>query len=897
MANWTDPPVLERRRDVVSQIYSKSEDIEVKVEKRNVTLPKAIEALPALPISTIPYETVWEPIPNSSQEFAIDTRAHHTLYTGPRGPGKTCTQLMRFRKFVGIGYGSYWRGVIFDREFKHLGDLVAQGNRFFPQFQDGVQWLKSATDYKWVWPTGEELLLRHVKHLEDYNAYHGHEYCLEVNEKVITTRGEISIGQISVGDFVLTPKGYRRITAVLSRRYRSCVKTSFFDKDYRLISSQVTSEDHRTLTSDGWQLLGSEHSFSNILLLKSKIQNLQSSELFHSCLHPNNSGYGDKRECVDNFAKVFDTKLENALQVVSCSSFLQLLQVVFHQCGKNQLSANLFRKFYKFFSLSHLSMVKTKLLLSDRQPQFESSLSILRYLFLNCYALFEDVLFLLQKVQDFLIDCFDDFCRYDELLRTDIKIDRLLVRLLLDAQGTFLEMPSGDSVTKVERSRHDQRTYSHPYTGKRQYTNLQFSEVFSRSEPFGMAETVDIEVEDANCYISSAGVVNQNCFIGWNELTKQPTSELYDKMMSVNRSSFSPEKHTPKKRVGNSLAYNTIDGKPLPPIPLEVFSTTNPYGPGHSWVKKRFIDVAKYGQIVRQNIVYFDELKKENVSVERTQVTIFGSFFENIYLDPVYRAGLIEACQKDPHLEAAWIRGDWSVSSGGAVDDLWDTHVHLIDRFKIPSNWKVDRTFDWGSSAPFAVVWWAEANGEEVILEDGDKWCPPKGTLIAIAENYGTEKIGTNKGLKLSADEVCDRIIEEEKILKTCNWISSKVQSGPADNQIRDVREADVDTIETKMACRGVRWTQSDKSKGSRVIGLQLFRERLRASKIQEGPGIYFMRNCKACIEILPDLPRDPDKPEDIDSDCEDHIWDAVRYRVLLGSNKWITKLKTSWPR
>jgi hypothetical protein len=71
------------------------------------------------------FDVVWEPIPGSSQEFALDSRCDHTLYHGTRGPGKTITQLMRYRRNVGIGYGSYWRGIIFDREFKNLSDLVA----------------------------------------------------------------------------------------------------------------------------------------------------------------------------------------------------------------------------------------------------------------------------------------------------------------------------------------------------------------------------------------------------------------------------------------------------------------------------------------------------------------------------------------------------------------------------------------------------------------------------------------------------------------------------------------------------------------------------------------------------------------------------------------------------
>lgn len=515
------------------------------------------------------YEVIWEPIPGSSQELAITCPAHHILYAGARGPGKTITQIMRFRARVGIGYGAYWRGIIFDREFKNLGDLVAQSKRFFPKFEDGCVWHNSATDYKWVWPTGEELLFRHVKKLEDYDGFHG------------------------------------------------------------------------------W------------------------------------------------------------------------------------------------------------------------------------------------------------------------------------------EIP----------------------------------------------------------------------FIGWNELTKHPTLDLYDKFMSINRSSFDPEKHTPKRKEGNRLVFDTHNEKPLPPIPLEVFSTTNPSGPGHGVVKKRFITPAKYGEIVKKDISYFDPSIGEERKIVRTQVAIFGSFYENPFLDPIYKAGLIESCSREPHLYEAWINGSWDVTAGGAIDDLWRSDVHVIDRFQIPNNWKVDRSFDWGSSHPCGTVWWAEANGEECVLPNGKTWCPQRGSLIAIHEDYtvakdsnGVPDFSVNKGLKLSASDVALRIKNIDSQLYKDGWIARGVQAGPADNQIRDVRESDVETIEQKMAKVGIRWTKSDKSKGSRVIGLQLMRDRLQSSVLKEKPGIYFMRNCEACIELLPPLPRDPDNLDDVDTESMDHLWDAVRYRVLRGSNRFATKVKTDIP-
>lgn len=505
------------------------------------------------------FDIVWQPIPGSSQELAVDTRCDHTLYHGTRGPGKTVTQLMRFRRNVGLGYNSYWRGVIFDREFKNLSDLVAQSKRFFLQFDDGAKFLESASEYKWVWFTGEELLFRHVKKLSDYDGFHGHEY-----------------------------------------------------------------------------------------------------------------------------------------------------------------------------------------------P-----------------------------------------------------------------------------------------------------------------------------------------------FIGWNELTKHPTPDLYDKLMSTNRSSFVPEIHTPKTNRGE---YATPNGLPLPPIPLEVFSTTNPSGAGHNWVKRRFINCAENGEVIKKPCVVFDPRTKQDVEVIRTQVAIFGSYRENIYLDSKYIAELDRLTASDRNLRAAWLEGSWDVTAGGALDDLWQKSIHVKPRFVVPKSWRVDRALDWGSSHPFSVGWWAEANGEDAFLPDGSTFCPPAGTLIQIAEWYGTEEIGTNKGIKLSAFDVAQGIIDREIALLEAAWIETQPWPGPADNQIRDVRESDVDTIEKKMSKKGIRWVESDKSPGSRRNGLQLIRDRLEASIRGEGPGLYFMRNCVASIETLPSLQRDDEKIDDVDTSSEDHCYDMVRYRVLKGSNRLAHKIKVTFP-
>lgn len=368
-------------------------------------------------------------------------------------------------------------------------------------------------------------------------------------------------------------------------------------------------------------------------------------------------------------------------------------------------------------------------------------------------------------------------------------------------------------------------------------------------------------------------------FIGWNELTKFPTPDLYDAMLSCNRSSFMPDLYDPKNP-GN--------------IPLVVFSTTNPYGPGHNWVKKRWIDPAPPGVMMRETTEVYNPRTSSRENVTKYKVRLFCSYKENKFLSPEYIADLENIT--DEAKRRAWLEGDWEIVAGGALDDLWGPH-NIAPRFQIPSSWRVDRSMDWGSTHPFSVGWWAEASGEECVLPDGTRWAPPAGSLFRIWELYGAEDIGLNKGVKMSPTDLADHIVKYDKHLYDSKWINCPVQPGPADNQIRDVRDRETATIADLMESRGVVWTASDKSAGSRKIGLELFRQRLQNSKTGEGPGIFFMSHCRAALETLTTLPRDPDDMDDVDTDAEDHVYDDCRYRILAGSNRCATSIPVAHPR
>lgn len=365
-------------------------------------------------------------------------------------------------------------------------------------------------------------------------------------------------------------------------------------------------------------------------------------------------------------------------------------------------------------------------------------------------------------------------------------------------------------------------------------------------------------------------------FIGWNELTKFPNSKLYDMMMSCNRSSWTQEKDSPKDKDGNYT---------IPPIPRDVFSTCNSKGVGRRWVKERFIDVIGYGLVFRKTINVFNPQTQQREDYVITQITYFGSYRENPHLDPGYIAELEN--EKDLNTRKSWLEGSWDIVSGGALDDVWKTERHKIPRFPIPKEWYIDRSFDWGSTKPFSVGWWAEANGEEVKLLDGRVFAPVRGTLIRIYEWYGCKSGEINTGLKMSAGDIAKGIRDIEMMLMSSQapngdyWIAKQPAPGPADNQIGEDRESDNETIEAKMMEEGITWTKSNKRPGSRKIGLQLLRDRLEASERGEGKGFLVMECCPAWLGTVPSLERDEEDEDDVDSEAEDHPYDETRYRVL----------------
>lgn len=321
-------------------------------------------------------------------------------------------------------------------------------------------------------------------------------------------------------------------------------------------------------------------------------------------------------------------------------------------------------------------------------------------------------------------------------------------------------------------------------------------------------------------------------WVGWEELTNWQTDELYLKMMSVCRSTH-------------------------PDMPRRYRSTTNPLGKGFGWVKKRFIDPAP------ANTVMIDDSG-------RKRIRITGHIEENHFLmdnDPDYVKNL-EA--QPEHIVKAWRHGSWDIQVGGYVTDLWDKDFHVMERFKIPSNWYIDRTFDWGSSHPYAVCWWAESDGSDYQLPSGE-WRPTiAGDLFLIHELYGGKD---NVGFKESTEVTCDKIKAIEEAL------GYDISAGAADSAI--FADNAGHSIINDYVNNDVYWTKCIKYPGSRINNAKLFRDRLEASINRDGkPGIFVFDHCREFIRTIPMLLWDEKKLEDVDTNGDDHLFDACCYRL-----------------
>lgn len=292
-------------------------------------------------------------------------------------------------------------------------------------------------------------------------------------------------------------------------------------------------------------------------------------------------------------------------------------------------------------------------------------------------------------------------------------------------------------------------------------------------------------------------------------------------------------------------------------VPSGMRLTGNPGGPGHHWVKARYIDPNPQGYEVLTESEELEMPDGEKRIVELSRVFIPARLKDNPKLlqnDPSYILKLRQTGSEA--LVKAWLEGDWDGVDGTFFSEFSEDRHILRGRIALPDYWTRFRAMDWGSAKPFSVGWYAVSDGAVPGIA--------RGCLIKYSEWYGWNG-KPDEGLKMNADAVARGILAREKSM-------ARIHYGVADPSIFAMNGGP--SIAEMMIIEGCAWLRGD---NARQAGWEQLRKRLAP----EQPLILFSEVCEHTLRTLPYAQHDDRNPEDLDTDSEDHALDETRYAIM----------------
>lgn len=256
---------------------------------------------------------------------------------------------------------------------------------------------------------------------------------------------------------------------------------------------------------------------------------------------------------------------------------------------------------------------------------------------------------------------------------------------------------------------------------------------------------------------------------------------------------------------------------------------SNPGGIGHDWVKQMWIERRFPSEETEKDQFHFIKaLPQDNKYLPESYYNTLGSLPER--------------------LRKAYRDGNWDVFEGQYFTE-WDKDQHVVNPFSIPEHWKRFRSYDHGREKPASCGWYTV---------DGD------GRVYKYREFYqaglNVDQIAAEI-VRLSGDERYEYSVADPSIFANIGYVDK--YGGQ--------------TIAETFARYGVQFLPAS---NRRVDGWNLMHQYLYWD-VNKKPLLQFFNTCYNSIRTIPSLIHDEHRPEDVDSDGEDHAPDEVRYFLM----------------
>lgn len=249
-----------------------------------------------------------------------------------------------------------------------------------------------------------------------------------------------------------------------------------------------------------------------------------------------------------------------------------------------------------------------------------------------------------------------------------------------------------------------------------------------------------------------------------------------------------------------------------------LYASFNPGGIGHQFIKETYV------------------IPHREDREERTKF-IPSTYKDNPYLNKEYVEYLGEL---KGTLGRAWREGDWDIFEGQYFNE-WRNEKHTCSPFFIPDTWKRYRGYDHGRKAPACCKWYA-------IDYDGRVWVYRE----LYVTGWDADKIA-QEVVRLTGNERIEYTVADASIF-------SQIGHG--------------ETIAEILARNGMVCIPSSKD---RVAGWTIMHQYLYHTEIENPKMIYF-NTCYDSIRTTPSLIHDDHRPEDLNTNGEDHCADTDRY-------------------